>query len=196
MISRLRGTLLARDADGLIELETAGGVVYEVHVPLTVLQRLPSTGANLEVRTVQIVREDSETLYGFLDAVERDLFRRILGAHGVGARLALQMMSAYSAQRLARAIVEKDVNVLKRVSGVGKKTAETIILELSEKLTDLAVGAPAGEEGVTRVAREAVSALVVLGFPFADADQAVRDVLENNEVPSVEEIVRLALANR
>ena len=196
MISRLKGTLLSKDPDGTLELETAGGVVYEVDVPLTVLTRVPMPGATLELRTVQIVREDSLTLYGFLEPIERDLFKRLLGAHGVGARLALQMLSAYTARRLARAIVEKDVAALKQISGVGKKTAETVVLELSDKLTDLAVGVPEGSQESSRSAQEAVSALVALGYGFADADEAVRGVLENGGGSTVEEIIRKALARR
>ena len=196
MISRLKGTLLTREPDGTLEVETAGGVVYEVAVPLTVLTRLPSPGAHLELRTVHIVREDSATLYGFLEAIERDLFRRLLNAHGVGAALALKMMSSYTAHRLARAIVEKDANALKQVSGVGKKTAETIILELSDKLTDLAVGEPQGAGEASRGAQEAVSALVALGYSFTDADEAVRAVLQDGGGQSVEEIIRKDLARR
>jgi Holliday junction DNA helicase RuvA len=196
VISRLKGTLLTKDPDGTLELETAGGVVYEVDVPLTVLQKIPMPGATLELRTMQIVREDSVTLYGFLEPIERELFRRVLGAHGVGARLALQMLSAYTARRLARAIVEKDVAALKQISGVGKKTAETIILELSDKLTDLAVDVPEGAGESSKGAQEAVSALVALGYTFPDADDAVRAVLENGGAGTVEEIIRRALASR
>ena len=95
MISRLNGTLLFRDTDR-IELETSGGVVYEVDVPLIVLQRLPAPGAELQLRTLQVVTDTSVTLYGFIEAHERTLFQRLLTANGVGAKLALAMMSTYS----------------------------------------------------------------------------------------------------
>ncbi|HSR43409.1 MAG TPA: Holliday junction branch migration protein RuvA, partial [Longimicrobiales bacterium] len=158
MISRLRGTLLTREPGG-VEIATDGGVVYEVEVPLTVLQRIPSPPRDgFELRTLQVVREDSVALYGFLEAAERELFRRLMSASGVGARLALAMLSAYSAHRLVRALVEKDVAALKQVSGVGKKTAERLILELSDKVADLAVAEPRSDGGSPgKVAQEAVS---------------------------------------
>jgi len=191
VISRLRGTLLSREPDA-VEVETAGGVVYEVEVPLTVLERLPPPGSPVELRTVQVVREDSVALYGFLDAGERELFRRLLAATGVGAKLALSMLSSFSAPRLARALAEKDLTALTQVSGVGRKTAERLVLELSERVQDLA--AAAGAPGAPTGAEEAVAALMALGYTFTDADRAVRTVLESEEGLSTEELIRKALA--
>jgi Holliday junction DNA helicase RuvA len=193
MISRIHGTLLTRDTDR-VEVETSGGVVYEVEVPLTVLQRLPSPGSAVELRTQQVVSESSVALFGFIDAHERALFRRLLTASGVGAKLALAMMSAYSAERLARALVEKDTTALRQVSGVGKKKAEKIALELADKVTDLAVVSPSGGPSASSAAQEAVQALVALGYTFTDADQAVRAVLESGAPDSPEELIRRALA--
>jgi Holliday junction DNA helicase RuvA len=195
MISRLQGTVLARDADR-VEIETQGGVVYEVEVPLTVLQRLPSPGGTLELRTLQVVTDSSVALYGFIDAHERALFRRLLTASGVGAKGALAMMSTYSAERLARALVEKDFAALQQVNGIGRKKAEKIVLELADKVADLAIvtpirpGAASGAGG----AQAAVQALVSLGFSFGDADKAVRVALEEGSPESTEELIRRALA--
>jgi len=177
-----------------VEVETPGGVVYELDVPTTVFQRLPRQGEPVEVRTVQIVREDSVALYGFLDAGERELFRRLMTASGVGAKLALAMLSAYTAPRLARALVEKDVVALRQVSGVGKKTAERLALELADRVDDLALSSdtPAGD-GSPGV-QEAVAALVALGYTFADADQAVRTALARGDVESADVLIRRALA--
>lgn len=196
MISRLHGTLLTRDP-AAVEVETPGGVVYEVEVPLTVLQRLPQPGAKVELRTVQVVTDSSVALYGFIDDLERTLFRRLLGASGVGGKLALAMMSAYTADRLARALVEKDTAALQQVSGVGKKKAEKIALELADKVTDLAVTVPAAE-GPTAAqgAQDAVQALVALGYSFADADHAVRLALEDGAGGSTDELLRQALSYR
>lgn len=196
MISRLRGTLVSRELDH-IEIETAGGVVYEVRVPLSILERLPKPpAAGFEIRTLQVVREDSLTLYGFLESHERDLFTRLLGASGVGPKVALAMLSTYSARRLARALAEKDVTALTQVSGVGKKTAERIILELADKVEDLAVG-PDGVLGApTPGVQEAVAALVGLGYSFVDADTAVRRALAEGESESTDELIRRALAKR
>lgn len=197
MISRLRGTLLAREADGRVEVETQGGVVYEVAVPLTVLQRMPTPGSAVELRTVQVVREDSVDLYGFLEEGERGLFRRLMTVQGIGPKLALQLLSAYSGSRLARALVEKDVNALKQVSGVGKKTAERLVLELSDKVGDLVLtGASAGTGAPAPIAHEAVAALVALGLTFADADAAVRSVLDEGGAATADELIRTALQAR
>ena len=192
MISRIQGTLLTRDTDR-IEIETSGGVVYEVEVPLTVLQRLPHPGSSLELRTLQVVTDSSVALYGFIEAHERTLFRKLLTATGVGAKLALAMMSTYSAERLARALVEKDVPALQQVSGIGKKKAEKIALDLSDKVADLAILTLVGT-GETRAAQGAVQALVALGYSFSDADAAVRSVLEDGVPESTEELIRRALA--
>ena len=197
MISRLRGQLLTRSADGRVEIETPGGVVYEVAVPLTVLQRIPAPGSAVEVRTVQIVREDALDLYGFLDESERELFRRLMTVSGIGPKLALQLLSMYNGRRLARALAEKDGGALQQVSGVGRKTAERLVLELSDKVADLAVGGLEVATGVAApVAQEAVAALVALGYAFADADDAVRRVLENGGADSAEELIRKALQER
>ncbi|MEE3136705.1 MAG: Holliday junction branch migration protein RuvA [Gemmatimonadota bacterium] len=193
MISRLQGKLLSRDA-ACVEIETSGGVVYEVEVPITVLQGLPSPGGSVELRTLQIVTENSIALYGFSNAHERLLFQRLLTATGVGAKLALAMMSTYSAERLARALVEKDSTALQQVSGIGKKKAEKIALDLADKVADLAIVTPV-MDGVTGGARGAVQALVNLGYSFSVADTAVRAVLEEDGVPdSTEELVRRALS--
>lgn len=193
MISRLQGTVLEREAER-VEIETKGGVVYEVEVPVTVLQRLPAPGGTVELRTVQVVTETSTTLYGFIDGSERTLFRRLLTASGVGAKLALAMMSTYSVERLARALVEKDTTALRQVSGIGKKTAEKIALELADKVDDLAVLTPAGPDTEARGAQDAVQALVALGYSFGEADQAVRDVLKGGDVDDTQELIRRALA--
>lgn len=193
MISRLHGTLLTRDTDR-VEIETSGGVVYEVEVPLTVLQRMPVPGSALELRTHQVVTDSSVALYGFITAHERELFRRLLTASGVGAKLALSMMSAYNAERLARALVEKDTTALRQVSGVGKKKAEKIALELSDKVEDLAIVTPDGGARTSSAAQEAVQALVALGYTFTDADQAVRAVLEDGAPETTDELIRRALA--
>jgi Holliday junction DNA helicase RuvA len=192
LISRLQGTVLSRDTDR-IEVETTGGVVYEVEVPLTVLQRLPEPGGAVEIRTVQVVTDSSAALYGFVDGHERMLFQRLLTASGVGAKVALAMMSTFSAERLARALVEKDHTALQQVSGIGRKKAEKIALELADKVADLAIVTPAEPDRASG-AQEAVQALVALGYTFGDADRAVRDVLEAGAPETTEELIRLALA--
>ena len=199
MISRLKGTLISRELDH-VEVETAGGVVYEVQIPLSILERLPRPPApDFEIRTLQVVREDSDTLYGFLEPFERELFSRLLGASGVGPKVALAMLSTYSARRLAQALAEKDVNALKQVSGVGKKTAERIVLELADRVEDLAVtaaGPDSDGRGTGSGTQAAVGALVALGYSFLDADAAVRHALADGKTAATDELVRRALAKR
>jgi Holliday junction DNA helicase RuvA len=192
MISRLLGTVLSRDADR-VEIETKGGVVYEVEVPLMVLQRLPTPGGAIELRTHQVVTDSSTALYGFLDGHERTLFQRLLTASGVGAKVALAMMSTYTAERLARVLMEKDTVALQQVSGIGRKKAETIAIALSDKVADLAIVTPSTASEMSG-AREAVRALVALGHTFGDADRAVREVLEAGVPDTTEELIRRALA--
>ena len=199
MISRLRGTLISRELDH-VEVETTGGIVYEVKVPLSILERLPKPPApDFEIRTLQVVREDSVALYGFLEPFERELFSRLLGASKVGPKVAVAMLSTYSARRLAQALAEKDVNALKQVNGVGTKTAELIVLQLADKVEDLAVGdaAPDGVGGGAGPGvQEAVAALVALGYSFVDADTAVRRALTEDEAAGTDELIRRALVKR
>ncbi len=198
MISRLKGTLISREPDH-VEVETAGGVVYEIKIPLSILQRLPKPPASdFEIHTLQLVREDSVALYGFMEPFERQLFTRLLGAPKVGPKVALAMLSTYSAGRLAQLLVEKDVAALTQVSGVGKKTAELIVLELADKVQDLAVeaGGSDGADGTGPRVQEAVGALVALGYSFVDADAAVRRALAEGEAAGTEELIRRALAKR
>ena len=175
-------------------METAGGVVYEAEVPLTVLHRIPDPGSAIELRTLQVVRDDSVALFGFLGTGERELFRRLMVVKGVGPKLALKLLSSYEGPRLARALAEKEVGALQQVSGVGKKTAERLVLELWDKVSDLAMeGQGGGGVPTPPLAQEAISALVALGYSFVDADAVVRRVLENGGGQSAEELIRKAL---
>ena len=192
MISRLRGTLVARAADR-VEVITPGGVGYELFVPLSVFERLPREGEEVELRTVQVIREDAHLLFGFLDDAERMVFTRLLSASGVGPKLALALLSSLSASRLVRAVRERDIAILTSVSGVGKRTAERLALELSGKLDDVAI-LPAGVGTRTAAAEEAVRALSVLGSSTADAERAVSAAMEDGVSRSAPDLIRAALA--
>lgn len=196
MISRVQGQLLAAE-DGRLEVLTRTGVAYEVHVPLTVFTRLSGKGTDVELRTVLVVRDDSQTLFGFLEERERALFNRLLTVPKVGAKLAATMMGTYSAGRLAQALAERDVKALTRIVGVGKKTAELAVLHLAEKVQDLAAGDAEATGPEAARNREAVAALVRLGISFADADAAVRDLVGGPDAPdTAEEVIRHVLARR
>lgn len=191
MISRLRGTIVRRDL-GVVEVLTVGGVCYEVEIPLRVYERLPAEGAEVELRTVQVVREDAVTLYGFLDAPERNVFMRLLTASGVGPRLALSMLSAMPPDRLVRVILERNIPALKQIPGLGAKKAEKLVVEMTDRLGDLDL-TPA-RRGVGAGTEEAVSALVALGYTQAQATAAVRDALDAGGEASGIDLIKGALS--
>ena len=192
MISRVRGTLV-RSQPEAVEVMTPGGVAYEIIVPLSVYERLPREGEEVELRTVQVVREDAVELFGFLQDHERAMFARLLTASGVGPRLALAMLSTLSPDRLVRAIGERDTAALRQVPGVGAKKAERLVLELQGKLDDLALAA-AGPRPEGRAAEEATGALIALGYSPAQATAAVRRALEQNGRLEGTDLIKAALA--
>ena len=178
MIARLRGRPVARTADGLVL--DVNGVGYLV-------QATPSAGATggdeITVETYLHVREDALQLYGFADAAERELFVQLLGVNGVGPKVALAIVSGSRPGELRKAIVREDVARFQAIPGIGKKTAERIVLELKEKIVVDVAEAPGGD----LTARDA---LVELGYSLVDAERALADV---DESLAVEEQVRQAL---
>ncbi|MCH8143461.1 MAG: Holliday junction branch migration protein RuvA [Gemmatimonadetes bacterium] len=190
MIAAVRGTVSARVGD-LVTIATAGGVSYEVAVPISVLERLPPAGGEVHLHTVPIVREDGWSLFGFDTLETRTVFQRLLGASGVGPRLALSLISALGSERVVRAIKEGDLAALCTVSGVGKKKAERMILELKDRMRDLEV---AGEgDSIDSTGDRAIKALVKLGYGQLEADGAVRSVLASNGTTDTAEVLREAL---
>ena len=178
MISRIVGTLVHKDLDR-VEILTAGGVGYELAIPLSVYEALPKAGEPVTLETHLVVREDHWLLFGFGNATERRVFQKLLGANGVGPALALALLSNLTAERLIRAIQEKDIATLQGVPRVGKKKAERLVLDLADKLDDVPRESLAGvpkAEGAG--AEDAIRALVSLGYTAADADRAVRSALD------------------
>jgi len=192
MISTLRGVLAERAGETVV-IETEGGVGYAVTVPLGVFERLPERGGRCALHTELVVREDGWTLYGFDSQVERAIFQRLLSATGLGPRLALAILSTLGPDRAVRSIRGKDVAALSTVSGIGKKRAEKLIVELSDRFADLAIAA-APPERPSRPADEALRALGALGYTPAAADQAVRAALAaGGDGDDVAALVRRAL---
>lgn len=192
MISRVRGELIVRDLER-VEVMTQGGVGYEIAIPTTVFERLPRLGEQVTIRTYHLVREDAVMLFGFLDETERTVFTRLLTINGVGPRLALALLSALTAEQVVRAVRNRDAAVLTAVSGVGKKTAERIVLELTGKLDDLAF-APSALGQRAPAAEEALRALTALGVTTSDADRAVRAAIQEKGNLSAPDLIRDALA--
>ena len=191
MIAHVRGRLAAKSADRVV-VETAGGVGYEITVPLGVMERLPGTGAEVTLATELVVREDGWFLYGFLDESERRFFQRLTSVSGVGPKLAVAVMSALGVERGARAVREKNIALLSSVSGIGKKTAERLALELGDKVDEFVDG---GTPPIVAGAEAALKALERLGYGTAEADRALREALAGNGglVGETETLVRRAL---
>jgi len=194
VIGRLRGTLVSKQPPWL--LVDVNGVGYEVEAPMSTFYDLPMAGEEVILHTHLAVREDAHTLYGFGSEQERTLFRRLIKVNGVGAKLALALLSGMSAAEFARCVEEDDVAALTRLPGIGKKTAERLIVEMRDKLgdTEAAVKLPGGKAAPAAAANpveDAVSALVALGYKPNEASRMVRNV-ESDGLPS-EEIIRLAL---
>src|SRR5882762_6306359 len=175
------------------------GVGYEVFIPLSSYDKLPVAGQPVHILTHLHVREDAHILYGFMTAAERDLFRLLVNhVSGIGPKLALAVLSGMSVNNFKAAVVNNDVVSLSKISGVGKKTAERIVLELKDKVgvaaaweAASATHAPTPEQ---EQANEAVLALIALGYKQVDAHKAVRDLQEKGAAgKTAEELVKLAL---
>ena len=189
MIARVTGTLAERSGDRVL-LETAGGVGYEITLPLGVMERLPNPGERCALYTELVIREDAWTLYGFDRAADRGIFQRLLTASGFGPKLALAMLSALGPDRLVRAIQGKDLAALASVPGIGRKKAERLVLELSDRFADVT---PSGAETKGTPASEAAKALTSLGYPPAAADDAVRAALAQGATDDVAALIKRAL---
>ncbi|HTA73175.1 MAG TPA: Holliday junction branch migration protein RuvA [Gemmatimonadaceae bacterium] len=186
MISRIHGRLAAKEIDHL-EIMVAG-VGYEIAVPLSVYEKLPAVGEEVALCTHLVVKEDAWQLFGFSTPRDRRIFRALLGAKGVGPALALALLSALNSDRLVRAIREKDIATLQTVPRVGRKKAEQLVLDLADKLDDVAGEEPVGVP-LRGNAEDAIRGLVSLGYARPDAERAVRAAAGD----TVADIVRQAL---
>ena len=197
MIARVHGTLVAHTLDR-IEVMTAGGIAYEILVPLSVVESLPRTGGEIALHTAMVVREDAWLLFGFASAEERRLFHRLIGTTGVGPALAMNLLSTLTGERLIRAIRDSDLATLTRVPRVGKKLAERLVLELRDKLdgADIAGAAVPGRAAASGgPGADAVRALAALGYAVADAERAVRVSLEGaSKGDSTADLIRRSLS--
>lgn len=190
MIVRLQGTLIQRQPPQLTI--DVGGVGYEVEAPLSVFDRLPATGEPVTLLTQMIVREDSQTLYGFAREADRALFRELLKVSGVGPRLALAILSGVSSDDFALMVEAGDAQALTRLPGIGKKTAERLILEMRGKLPESSEGGAGSSRG--DAAAEARAALAALGYSAAEALKMVRAVADQDQ--PAEALIRAALKQK
>lgn len=198
MIGRLRGILVWKQPPSLM-LEV-GGVGYELEASLTTFQHLPATGEETQLLTHLVVREDAHLLYAFAHAAERNLFRDLIRVTGVGPRLALLILSGMSVELFSRCIREGDAAALTKLPGIGKKTAERLVLEMRDRIGALQQPAGTGHSSVgyrsaaaSDPVEDAMSALVALGYKLPDATRMVQS-LHTADLSS-EELIRQALQN-
>lgn len=196
MIVALRGKLVK--SSPLSAVLDVGGVYYGVNIPITTAEKLPKLGSETFLHTFAVYREDSQTLYGFATEADRDFFAVLVEkVSGIGPKIALNMLSRMSSTSLKSAIAAGDVSLLSKCPGIGKKTAERLVLELREALGASAGGStplPYNPSSPTNVS-DALSALVALGVKPADADKAVRmAVAKLGEDANAEELIKLSLS--
>lgn len=193
MIGQLRGQVLSKSTN-VLELDV-NGVGYEIEVPIGTAFSLPETGQTATLHTHFVVREDAQLLYGFSSRADRDTFRVLIKVNGVGPKLGIAILSGLSAAELARCVELEDVSALVKLPGIGKKTAERLLIELRDKLqtnvpnagqNDLISGTPE-----ISVSEEAESALIALGYKPQDAAKMVKKVYDAGA--SVEETIKAAL---
>ena len=188
MIGRLTGVLVEKQPPQVL-LEVAG-VGYEVDVPMSSFYQLPASGERVSLHTHFVVREDAQQLFGFLTLKEREAFRALIRISGVGPRLALSVLSGLSVDELAQCVVMQDAGRLTRVPGIGKKTAERLLLELKGKLADALPGGQGGVASAPGVQADALNALLALGYSDKEAGPAIKQLPEGL---SLEEAIRQAL---
>ena len=206
MISFIEGDLIECQLN--LAVIQIGGMGYEVHIPLTTSERLPALGKEIKLYTHATYREDSQTLYGFFDRESRDFFRMIVDkVSGIGPKIALNLLGSLSLPTLKNSIASGDVGMLSKAQGLGKKTAERIVVELKDKVlpkgsvnpspspNPISGGQAPVEEPTDFVSyQDAISALLTLGYKATDADQAIRKASESlGKEASTEELIRKAL---
>ncbi len=196
MIGRIRGNLVYKQPP-LILVEV-GGVGYEIQVPMTTLFQLPELGTQVSLVTHFVVREDAQLLYGFIDDRDRTLFRQLIKVNGVGPKLGLTILSGMDATSFVRCIARDDISSLVALPGVGKKTAERLLVEMRDKLKDWLALADEDESAVattvavTDIVADAEGALIALGYKPAEASRLVARV-NDDTINDSEELIRLAL---
>ncbi|MEE4145361.1 MAG: Holliday junction branch migration protein RuvA [Halieaceae bacterium] len=199
MIGRIRGTLVQKQPPDI--LVDVGGVGYEVQVPMTTLFQLPQLGGEVSLVTHFVVREDAQLLYGFIDERDRRLFRQLIRVSGVGPKLALTILSGMDSSSFARCVQRDDISSLVALPGVGKKTAERLLVEMRDKLKDWfgsgdgQAARTAGDELLARAGNnvaDAEGALIALGYKPQEASRMVAAVNDDSAASS-EDLIRRAL---
>ena len=191
MIARLEGELLDKQAPCV--LIDVNGVGYEVNVSLNTLVSLPEIGANLALLTHFVVREDAQTLYGFISSRERKLFRALIKVNGVGPKMALGILSGMTVDEFSTAVFSEDIGLLVKLPGVGKKTAERLVIEMRDIIDSVGLTSAIDSSNENKDVRlEAEGALISLGYKQQDVSK-IMSKLDLKSVSTAEDIIRLAL---
>ncbi|NNF03929.1 MAG: Holliday junction branch migration protein RuvA [Rhodothermales bacterium] len=194
MIDYVSGKLVSKKpTEAVVDV---GGVGYRVEIPTSTFEDLPDVGQPVRILTYHHVREDAQLLFGFMGVEERSVFELMLNVSGIGPKLALAALSAMRPGELRDAVLNDDSGMLTRIPGVGRKTAERMVIELRDRFDDLRLGASAGTVGAAApdFKSDALAALEALGLSRKAADRAVRAVLEDDaDVATAEDLIRLAL---
>ena len=197
MIGQIRGILVEKKSPEI--LVDVGGISYELQIPMSTAYQLPEVGSELRLHTHFVVREDAQLLYGFYELKDKTLFRALIRVNGVGPKMALAIISGMAADEFARTVRENDVAAMTRMPGIGKKTAERLIVEMRDRLTEwddaeAAAALPGATHSTSAMGKEAETALLALGYKPQQAARAVAMVLKSDpEVPDSESLIRLAL---
>lgn len=197
MIGQIKGQVIEKTTHQV--LLDVGGLGYEVEVPISTAFALPDPGTHVTLHTHFVVREDAQLLYGFSSRTDRDMFRTLIRVNGVGPKLGIAILSGLDGPALARCVRDDDVSTLVKLPGIGKKTAERLLIELRDKVKTIEEGGNAGQADLVSipssndVAAEAESALVALGYKPQEASKAIKKVAGPDE--SVESLVKAALKN-
>jgi Holliday junction DNA helicase RuvA len=193
VIGRIHGILLQKEPPAM--LVDVGGIGYELEAPMTTFYDLPPTGSEVTLYTHLVVREDAHLLFGFSRASQRSLFRSLLKVNGIGPRVALAVLSGMNEDEFALCVSSEDITRITKVPGIGKKTAERLIVEMRDKVETGDVALPASSAAAlpTDPAAEAVSALMALGYKGNEASRLVRNV--SGDDLTTEDIIRQALKN-
>lgn len=190
MIGRIRGVLIRKEPPAL--MVEAGGIGYELEAPMTTFYELPAAGETVTLYTHLVVREDAHLLFGFARESQRHLFRNLLKVNGVGPRVALAVLSGMTNDEFVNAVQQQDIQRLTRVPGIGKKTAERLIIEMRDKLsTDAGSDVPIAGISKGDPTADAVTALIALGYKPNEASHMVRSV--SSQGLTTEQIIRQAL---
>ena len=195
MIAYIRGVLVEKEPTRVV-IE-AGGLGYELLVPLSTYEKLPRTGSEARLLAYHCVREDDEILFGFATEDEKAMFGKLTSVSGVGPKIAIAILSGSSVGELAMSISGGDAKRISAIKGVGKKTAEKICVELRDKVSDFAFSGSGDRNVAAPIAKDAVAALRALGFNDETSAKMVADVLAKHaDAASVEAVIKLALGSR